>query len=506
MGRATERKILRCSDPGTVPEPLEAPMPCYGVDRRDRGAQIARDALPEVGFTPRPMFTSRSRAQVHPILRSSAAKALSPAIGGSLGGAWVLFLPILAHAEEGPPKIDTGDTAWMLVSSAFVLFMTPGLALFYGGMVRKKNVLSSFMFVHFALALITIQWVVIGYSLAFGQSKGGVIGGLDYMFLRGVTWDAKGTVPHLAFMAFQMKFAIITPALIAGAFVERLKFSAYVLFTLLWTTFVYDPVAHWTWAEGGWLFELGVLDFAGGTVVHLTAGISALVCALVVGARINYPRDKWPPHNLTMTVTGGGLLWFGWFGFNAGSALAASGLAALAFVTTHVSAATAATSWVFAEWIHRKRPTMLGFVSGLVAGLVAITPAAGFVNVPASVAIGALAGAVCYAAVLLKDRFKYDDSLDAFGVHGVGGMLGALLTGVFAQKALNAAGANGLLEGNPRQLWLQLVGVAAAGAYSAALTYVILKIVDKMVGLRVKPDDEREGLDTTQHGESGYVM
>src|SRR5437870_630818 len=245
-----------------------------------------------------------------------------------------------------PARIDTGDTAWMLVSSAFVLFMTPGLALFYGGMVRKKNVLSTFMFVHFALALITVQWVLVGYSLAFGQTHGGLIGGFDFLFLDGVTGDPKGTVPHLAFMAFQMKFAIITPALIAGAFVERFKFTAYVIFTLLWTTLVYDPVAHWTWAEGGWLAKLGVMDFAGGTVVHLTAGISALVCAIVVGPRLNYPKDKWPPHNLTMTVTGGGLLWFGWFGFNAGSALQASGLAALAFVTTHVSAGTAALSWV----------------------------------------------------------------------------------------------------------------------------------------------------------------
>lgn len=418
----------------------------------------------------------------------------------------VLLSPGLALAEEAQPALNTGDTAWMLVSSAFVLFMTPGLALFYGGMVRRKNVLSTFMFVHFALAIITLQWVVLGYSLTFGSDLGGFVGGFDYVFSRGVTWDVKGTVPHLAFMAFQMKFAIITPALIAGAFVERFKFSAYVLFTLLWTTLVYDPVAHWTWAEGGWLFELGVLDFAGGTVVHLTAGIAALVCAFVVGPRLNYPRDKWPPHNLTMTVTGGGLLWFGWFGFNAGSALAANGVAALAFVTTHVSAGAAAASWVVAEWVHRKKPTMLGFVSGLVAGLVAITPGAGFVGIPASIAIGGLAGVVCYGAVLLKERLKYDDSLDAFGVHGAGGILGALLTGVFAEKALNAAGNDGLLAGNPRQLLMQLVGVVAAGAYSAVLTYVILKVVDKVVGLRPAPDDEREGLDKTEHGESGYVM
>jgi Amt family ammonium transporter len=306
-------------------------------------------------------------------------------------------------------------------------------------------------------------------------------------------------------MAFQMKFAIITPALIAGAFVERMKFSAYVIFALLWTTLVYDPVAHWTWADGGWLAGLGVLDFAGGTVVHLTAGISALVCALVIGKRLNYPKEKHPPHNLTMTVTGGGLLWFGWFGFNAGSALAANAVAAQAFVTTHVSAGAAATSWVVAEWIHRKKPTMFGFVSGLVAGLVAITPAAGYVSVPASLVIGALSGVVCYGAVLLKEKLHYDDSLDAFGVHGVGGILGALLTGVFAQKVLNAAGNDGLLAGNPKQFLMQAVGVLAAGAYAAILTYGILKLVDKLVGLRVAPDEEREGLDMTQHGESGYI-
>jgi Amt family ammonium transporter len=399
-------------------------------------------------------------------------------------------------------KIDTGDTAWMLVSAAFVLLMTPGLALFYGGMVRKKNVLSTFMYVHFALAIITLQWVVIGYSLVFGQTHGGGIGGFDFFMLNGVGSEPKGTVPHLVYMAFQMKFAIITPALIAGAFVERFKFSAYIVFALLWSTLVYDPVAHWTWNEGGWLFKLGVLDFAGGTVVHLTAGVAALVAALVVGPRVGFPKEKAMPHNLTMTVTGGGLLWFGWFGFNAGSALGASGLAGLAFVTTHVSASAASASWVFAEWLHRGRPTMLGFVSGLVAGLVAITPAAGFVSVGAAMAIGLLSGAVCYGAVLLKERWHYDDSLDAFGVHGVGGILGALLTGIFAQKALNAAGADGSLH----QFGLQVLGVVVAGAYSAIVTYVLLKVIDRVMGLRPTRDEEREGMDSTQHGESGYAM
>jgi ammonium transporter, Amt family len=403
-------------------------------------------------------------------------------------------------------QLDTGDTAWLLVSSAFVLFMTPGLALFYGGMVRRRNVLSTFMYVHFALALITLQWVLVGYSLAFGDSVGGFIGNLKYAFMHGVGGESHGTVPHLAFMAFQMKFAIITPALIAGAFVERLRFSAYVAFALLWTTLVYDPVAHWTWAEGGFLFKLGVLDFAGGTVVHLTAGISALVCAVVVGPRLGYPREKSLPHNLTMTITGAGLLWFGWFGFNAGSALGANGLSALAFVNTHVSAAAAAMSWVAVEWWQRGRPTMLGFVSGLVAGLVAVTPAAGYVSVLSALIIGLASGVVCYGAVVAKERLHYDDSLDAFGVHGVGGILGALLTGVFAEKVLNSAGNDGLMSGRPEQLLWQLVGVLAAGAYSAILTYVILKVIDRLIGLRATKDEEREGLDATQHGESGYVM
>jgi len=416
-----------------------------------------------------------------------------------------LLLPSVARADPAP-AIDTGDTAWLLVSSAFVLLMTPGLALFYGGMVRRRNVLSTFMFVHFALAIITVQWVLVGYSLAFGRSHGGVIGGLDFVGLNGLVGAVRGTVPHLAFMAFQMKFAIITPALIAGAFVERMRFAPYVVFALVWTTLVYDPVAHWAWAEGGWLLRLGVLDFAGGTVVHLTAGIAALVCALVIGKRRGYPREKHPPHNLTMTVIGGGLLWFGWFGFNGGSALSANAVAALAFVTTHVSAASAALAWVLVEWRHRGKPTMLGFVSGLVAGLVAITPAAGYVSPAASLIIGAVAGVGCYGAVLLKERWHYDDSLDAFGVHGVGGILGAILTGVFAQKALNADGADGLLAGNPMQLVKQLAGVVAAGAYSVVLTWVLLKAVDRVVGLRVTKDEEMEGLDESQHGESGYVM
>ncbi|MFY0580781.1 ammonium transporter [Cystobacter fuscus] len=306
-------------------------------------------------------------------------------------------------------------------------------------------------------------------------------------------------------MAFQLKFAIITPALISGAFVERMRFSAYVLFTLLWTTLVYDPVAHWTWAEGGWLFKLGVLDFAGGTVVHWTAGLSALICAVYVGKRLGYGRERFIPHDLPMTVMGAGLLWFGWFGFNAGSSLSAGPLAALAFVTTHVAAGAAALSWTAAEWFFRKRPTLLGFVSGLVAGLVAITPAAGFVSPGGSLAIGIIAGVVCYGAVLVKEKLHYDDSLDAWGVHGVGGLLGALLVGVFSQASLNPAGADGLLQGNPALLGKQALAVLAVGAYTTVVTLVLLKLVDKLVGLRVTEEEERMGLDSTQHGEAAYT-
>ncbi|MGZ3480303.1 MAG: ammonium transporter [Myxococcaceae bacterium] len=419
----------------------------------------------------------------------------------------VLFLPAPVWAQATEAHADTGDTAWMLVSAALVLLMTPGLALFYGGMVRRKNVLATLMYSHFALALVTLQWVLIGYSLTFGKTHGGIIGGTDYLFLHGMAGTLKGSVPALVFVAFQMKFAIITPALISGAFVERMKFSAYVAFTLLWSTLVYDPVAHWVWADGGWMATLGVLDFAGGTVVHWTAGLSALICALFIGKRLGYGREKFIPHDLPMTITGAGLLWFGWFGFNAGSALSAGQTAALAFVTTHVAAASAAMFWVLSEWVFRRKPTLLGFVSGLVAGLVAITPAAGFVSPAASLVIGAIAGMVCWAAVQLKERkFHYDDSLDAWGVHGVGGMLGALLVGVFSRKALNPGnGADGLLAGDPSLLWKQAVGLLAAGVYTLVMTLGILFVLDRTMGLRVHEDEEREGLDATQHGEAAYT-
>jgi Amt family ammonium transporter len=410
-----------------------------------------------------------------------------------------------ASAQAAAGNLNSGDTAWMLMASALVLLMTPGLALFYGGMVRRKNVLATFMYSYFALALVTIQWVVVGYSLAFGKTHGGLIGGFEYVLLKGMAPQLKGSLPALAFMAFQLKFAIITPALISGAFVERMKFSAYVLFTLLWSTLVYDPIAHWTWADGGWLAQLGVLDFAGGTVVHWNAGISALVCALFIGKRIGYGKERFIPHDMTMTLTGAGLLWFGWFGFNAGSALAAGQNAALAFVTTHIAAASAALSWVAAEWMLRRKPTLLGLASGLVAGLVAITPAAGFVDPAAALVIGVLAGLVCYAAVLMKERLRYDDSLDAWGVHGVGGFLGAMLVGVFAQKALNPGGADGLLAGNAALLGKQALGLLAAGIHAGVFTLAILFVVNKTVGLRVPEEEEREGLDAAQHGEAGYT-
>ncbi len=407
--------------------------------------------------------------------------------------------------------IDKGDTAWVLVCTALVLLMTvPGLALFYGGMVRQKNVLATLLQSFVVLCLISVQWVLFGYSLAFGPDKGGLIGGLEWAGLRGVgaapnaTYAA--TIPHQAFMLFQMMFACITPALITGAFAERKKFSAFVLFTLLWATFVYDPLAHWVWGDGGFLRRLGALDFAGGTVVHISSGVSALVCAIVIGKRKGYGQKPMPPHNLPLTVLGAGLLWFGWFGFNAGSALAADGLAASAFLTTNTAAATAALAWMASEWLSRGKPTALGTASGAVAGLVAVTPACGFVTPLAAIAIGAVAGALCFAACNLKTRLGYDDSLDVVGVHGVGGTWGAIATGLFAWKAVNAAGADGLFHGNPRQLLIQLAAIGVTMVLAVVVTFVILKIVDAVLGLRVAADDELSGLDLTQHAESAYAL
>jgi Amt family ammonium transporter len=418
-----------------------------------------------------------------------------------------------APAPAAPAKleINKGDTAWMLTSSALVLLMTaPGLALFYGGMVRQKNALATLMQSFILIALISLQWVLWGYSLAFGPDKGGIIGSLEWVGLSGVGLEPfeaySKTIPHQAFMLFQMMFAIITPALITGAFAERKKFSAFILFALAWATFVYDPLAHWVWADGGWLRTLGALDFAGGTVVHISSGMSALVCAIVIGKRRGYGQHPMPPHNLPMTVIGAGLLWFGWFGFNAGSALEANGLAVSAFTATNTGAAAAALGWMFTEWWSRGKPTVLGAASGAVAGLVAITPASGFVGPMASVVIGGVAGFLCYNACNLKSRLGYDDSLDVVGVHGVGGTWGAVATGLFASKAVNEAGANGLFFGNPGQLWKQIVAVLVTWVLALVGTYVILKVVDALVGLRVDEESEVAGLDLAVHSETAYVF
>jgi Amt family ammonium transporter len=410
------------------------------------------------------------------------------------------------------PKIDSGDTSFILISAALVMLMTaPGLALFYGGLVRKKNVLGTIMQSFIMVGLISIQWVLWGYSLSFGPNKlGGLIGGLEWFGLSGVGLepypDYSATIPHQAFMIYQMMFAVITPALITGAFAERMRFSAFLLFSLLWATFIYDPLAHWVWGVGGWLRNLGALDFAGGTVVHISSGVSALAAAMIVGKRIGYDKEPMPPHNMTLVVIGASLLWFGWFGFNAGSALSAGSLAASAFVATHVATATASLAWMFAEWGHRGKPTVLGAASGAVAGLVAITPASGFVGPISSIWIGIGAGVFCYGAVVMKGKLGYDDSLDAFGVHGIGGTWGALATGLFASKAVNPAGADGLFFGNPGQLGVQVVAILVSWALAFVGTLILLKIVDALVGLRVSQDNEITGLDLSQHNETGYSM
>ena len=407
---------------------------------------------------------------------------------------FMLSSPALAAA--GP---DTGDTAWMLVSSALVLVMLPGLALFYGGMVRSKNVLSTSMHTFAAMAIIGVQWVAFGYSLAFG-GEGSLIGGFDNLFLKGITPESlTGTIPTYVFVMFQGMFAIITPALISGAVAERMKFSTYCVFILLWSTLVYVPLCHWVWGSGGWLAAAGALDFAGGTVVHLSSGVSALMIALILGKRIGYPHERMTPHNLPMTLLGAGLLWFGWFGFNAGSALSSGSSAALAFTTTQTAAAAGALSWMLAEWFHAGKPSALGAASGIVAGLVVITPAAGFVTPGWALLMGLSAGLVCYGGVMMKHRLGYDDSLDAFGVHGIGGAWGAIATGIFA-----TVGATGLIAGNVHQLWVQLLGVVAGGGYAIVVTLLLLFVLGKTMGLRVEKDDERMGLDQSSHSETGY--
>ena len=402
--------------------------------------------------------------------------------------------PTMAAAAP-PPTIDSGDTAWILTSSALVLMMTvPGLFLFYGGLVRGKNVLATIMHTFIIVAVISIQWVLWGYSLAFGPDVGGIVGSLAWFGLRGVGLEPSSyapTIPHQAFMVFQMMFAIITPALITGSFAERAKFSTLIVFVLLWATFIYDPLCHWVWG-GGWMGTMGAMDFAGGTVVHISSGASALAAAIMFGKRAGYGRDAMPPHNLPFSVIGASLLWVGWFGFNAGSALAADGVAVKAFVTTNTATAAAVLSWVAMDWVLKGKPTALGAASGAVAGLVAITPAAGFVGPMASIVIGLGAGVFCSTACNLKTKLGYDDSLDVVGVHGVGGTWGALATGLFAGEA--------------GQLWTQFVAVAATWILAVVGTFIILGILKATMGLRVAEDDERQGLDLSQHNERGYSV
>jgi Amt family ammonium transporter len=464
-----------------------------------------------------------------PAAPEAAASAAAPAAAVTAPADAAPAPAEAAPAEPEKPKnvdpvLNTGDTAWMLVSSALVLLMLPGLALFYGGMVRQKNVLSTFMHSFVAMGIVGVQWAIFGYSLAFGpDAGGGLIGNLSKAMLNGLISFTDGTpvyalfqnvttepgsIPEYVFAMFQGMFAMITVALISGAVAERIKFSVWCVFVLLWTTLVYDPLAHWVWMVDGWLFKKGALDFAGGTVVHLSSGISALAFLVFLGKRHGFPTERMAPHNLPLTMLGVGLLWFGWFGFNAGSAIvgvncsdAAGGLAGLAFATTTIAPAAGGLAWMVAEWIHSGKPSALGFGSGVVAGLVGITPAAGFVQPGAALVIGIGAGIVCYLGVLMKAKLKYDDSLDAFGVHGVGGTFGALITGVLA-----TVGATGLMSGNVGQFVTQVIGVAAAGAYAFIVTLVIVFILDKTMGLRVEKEEEIMGLDTTQHSESAYNM
>ncbi len=406
--------------------------------------------------------------------------------------------------------INAGDTAWVLISTGLVMLMTPGLAFFYGGMVRRKNVLGVLMQCFTILCVLSLQWVLFGYSLSFAPGKG-FWGGFEWLGLAGVGAEAfkdyAPTIPHTAFMMFQAMFAIITPALIIGAFAERMKFSGFLLFTILWATFIYDPVAHWVWGIGGWLRDLGALDFAGGTVVHINAGIAALATALFIGKRKGYDNAPVPPHNLPHTILGTALLWFGWFGFNAGSALAANGLAVNAFVVTNTAAAAAGLTWAVIEWLANGKPTIFGTATGAVGGLVAITPAAGYVGPMSAIIIGIVVSLVCFFAVaVVKPKLGYDDSLDAFGVHCVGGIWGALATGLFASKLVNPDAADGLFFGNPKQFLVQLLAVGITLVYSFVGTIIIYKVVDVIIGMRVKEKDEIMGLDLTQHHEHAYTI
>ena len=442
-----------------------------------------------------------------------------------------IALPFTTFAQEAAkvvvaaPKADSGDTAWMIVATALVLMMTiPGLALFYGGLVRRKNVLSVLMQCFIITAVISLEWVVIGYSNAFGSSHGALapyIGGFDWAFLKGIGINdlspyfishsqpvpgggTIGTIPHIVFILFQCMFAVITPALIIGAFAERIKFRGFLIFTLLWAIFVYNPIAHWVWSADGWLFKLGALDFAGGTVVHINAGIAALVTALMIGKRKYYDGHPTPPHNVPLVVIGAALLWVGWFGFNAGSGLAADGLAGSAFLVTHIATAAAALSWVLLDWFINKKPTIVGACTGAVAGLVAITPASGFVDITGALAIGLLVSVFCFIMVgVVKPKLGYDDSLDAFGVHGIGGIWGALATGLFATASVQAY--KGAFYGNPAQFMIQVKAVLATILYTGIVTAILFWIVDKTLGVRANESEEGAGLDLTQHGEIAYT-
>uniref|UniRef100_C6E196 Ammonium transporter n=1 Tax=Geobacter sp. (strain M21) TaxID=443144 RepID=C6E196_GEOSM len=466
----------------------------------------------KVGEAPSPAVAASVAAPAAPVAATAAPPADLAAVP----------VPAADAPKNVDPVLNTGDTAWMLISAALVLFMIPGLALFYGGMVRSKNVLSTMMHSLVAMGIVGVQWALIGYSLSFGPDLGhGLIGNFSKALLNGLisfkdgspvytlfqnVATEPGAIPEYVFAMFQGMFAMITVALISGALAERIKFSAYCLFVLLWTTLVYDPLAHWVWMVDGWLFKLGALDFAGGTVVHLSSGISSLVVLYFLGKRHGFPTERMAPHSLPLTLLGVGVLWFGWFGFNAGSAVvgvncsdAAGGLAGLAFMTTTIAPAAAGLTWMIAEWIHAGKPSALGFGSGVVAGLVVITPAAGFVQPGAALLMGVAGGLVCYGGVLLKAKLKYDDSLDAFGVHGIGGTTGAILTGVFA-----TVGATGLSSGNMKQFVTQLIAVGAAALYAVVVTFVISFVLDKTIGLRVEKEDEIMGLDQTQHSESAY--
>ncbi len=429
--------------------------------------------------------------------------------GGLAAASLMAALPGVAAAADGA-SIDTGDTAWMLVATALVMVMLPGLALFYGGLVRRKNVLSTIMHSFFGLALVSVVWVLIGFSLAFGKDVGGLglIGGLDFVgFINvGLGPDATyaPTIPFVLFAGFQLMFAAITPALITGAFAERKRFGAFVLFTVLWSVVVYSPIAHWVWSSDGWLYKLGALDFAGGTVVHASSGVSALIVALLIGHRAVNGENR-EPHDIPMTVLGAGLLWFGWFGFNAGSSLGANGLAANALLVTNTAAGAGTLTWVLASYLHKSKVSVAGAAAGAVAGLVAITPASGFVTAGGALAIGFVAGGLCYSATLLRERLRIDDALDVFAVHGVGGTFGAIATGVFATTAINAAG-RGLIDGNPTQLGIQLIAVGATIGYAIVSTFVIVKVVDVLLGLRVRAEQEEVGLDLSVHGEVAYQV